>query len=55
VLQHLRATGVNSIGQQVWTRKQVNAFITEYTDRFSGGQGVCLTYHPLFIIARPQL
>lgn len=54
VLQHLRATGVNSIGQQVWTRKQVNAFIAEYTNRFSGEQGVCLTYHPLFIIARPQ-
>jgi malonyl-CoA O-methyltransferase len=54
VLQHLRATGVNSIGQQVWTRKQVNAFIAEYTSRFSGGQGVCLTYHPMFIIAHPQ-
>jgi len=55
VLQHLRATGVNSIGQQVWTRKQVNAFIAEYTHRFSGEQGVSLTYHPLFVIARPQL
>lgn len=54
VLQHLRATGVNSIGQQIWTRKQVNAFIAEYTNRFSDGQGVCLTYHPMFIIARPQ-
>ncbi len=54
VLQHLRATGVNSIGQQIWTRKQVNAFIAEYTNRFADGQGVCLTYHPMFIIARPR-
>lgn len=54
VLQHLRATGVNSIGQQVWTRKQVHAFIAEYGRRFASAQGVSLTYHPLFIIARPQ-
>ncbi|MBV5317301.1 MAG: malonyl-ACP O-methyltransferase BioC [Desulfobulbaceae bacterium] len=54
VLQHLRSTGVNSIGQQVWTRKQVNSFISDYTHRFTGEQGVCLTYHPIFIIARPQ-
>jgi malonyl-ACP O-methyltransferase BioC len=54
VLQHLRDTGVNSIGQQVWTRKQVNAFIAAYTQQFSGEQGVCLTYHPLFLIARPH-
>jgi len=54
VLQHLRATGVNSIGQQVWTRKQVSVFIADYIDRFSGEQGVSLTYHPIFMVARPQ-
>ena len=54
VLHHLRATGVNAISQQVWTRKQVNAFVKDYTKRFADGQGVSLTYHPLFIIARPQ-
>ena len=54
VLQHLRDTGVNSVGQQAWTRKQVNEFITAYTRHFSGEQGVCLTYHPMFIIARPN-
>jgi malonyl-ACP O-methyltransferase BioC len=54
VLQHLRATGVNSIGQQAWTRRQVSAFISEYTQRFSGEQGVRLTYHPMFIVARPK-
>jgi hypothetical protein len=54
VLQHLRATGVNSIDQRAWTRKRVNAFISDYKQRFSGEQGVPLTYHPLFIVARPK-
>ncbi|ADW16200.1 biotin biosynthesis protein BioC [Desulfobulbus propionicus DSM 2032] len=54
VLQHLRATGVNSIGQRPWTRRQVNAFSHAYRDRFSGQQGVRLTYHPMFIVARPR-
>lgn len=53
VLQHLRATGVNSIGQQAWTRKQINTFVGEYRERYSGEQGVRLTYHPMFVIARP--
>lgn len=54
VLQHLRATGVNSIGQQAWTRRQVGAFIADYQERFSGDSGVRLTYHPMFIVARPR-
>jgi malonyl-CoA O-methyltransferase len=53
VLHHLRATGVNAIGQKAWTRKEVTGFIAEYKKQFSGGQGVRLTYHPMFIIARP--
>ncbi|WP_310600124.1 malonyl-ACP O-methyltransferase BioC [Desulfobulbus sp.] len=54
VLQHLRATGVNSIGQQAWTRRQVADFAARYQDRFAGEQGVRLTYHPMFIVARPR-
>jgi len=54
VLQHLRATGVNSIGQQAWSRRQVSAFIADYQERFSADQGVRLTYHPMFIVARPR-
>ena len=53
VLQHLRATGVNSIGQKAWTRKQLRAFLAEYTERFSSAEGVRLTYHPMYVIARP--
>lgn len=54
VLQHLRATGVNSIGQQAWTRRQVMQFVSAYQERFAGEQGVRLTYHPMFIVARPR-
>jgi malonyl-CoA O-methyltransferase len=54
VLQHLRATGVNAIRQQSWTRSQLHAFTSEYVERFSGDQGVRLSYHPLFIVARPR-
>lgn len=54
VLHHLRATGVNSIGQQAWSRRQVKTFVDDYRQRFADEQGVGLTYHPLFIVARPQ-
>ena len=54
VLQHLRATGVNSIGQQTWTRRQISEFVAAYQERFAGGPGVRLTYHPMFIVARPR-
>ena len=54
VLKHLRATGVNSIGQQAWTRRQVVEFIQYYQDLFGGEQGVQLTYHPMFVVARPR-
>jgi malonyl-ACP O-methyltransferase BioC len=54
VLKHLRATGVNSIGQQAWTRSQVNDFIRRYQLECGGEQGVRLTYHPMFVVARPR-
>ncbi|MGE4559283.1 MAG: malonyl-ACP O-methyltransferase BioC [Desulfobulbus sp.] len=54
VLRHLRATGVNSIGQKAWTRRQVKEFIQQYQIQFGGEQGVRLTYHPMFVVARPR-
>ena len=54
VLKHLRATGVNSIGQRPWTRRQLNTFLGDYRERFSGPRGVQLTYHPMYAIARPR-
>jgi biotin biosynthesis protein BioC len=54
VLHHLRATGVNSIGQQAWTRRQISDFTASYQARFADEQGVRLTYHPMFIVARAR-
>ena len=54
VLQHLRATGVNSIGQKAWSRTQLKTFLTAYEERFREPRGVPLTYHPMYIIAKPR-
>lgn len=53
VLHHLRATGVNSIGQKAWSRKQLHTFLAAYEERFREPRGVPLTYHPMYIIAQP--
>lgn len=54
VLRHLRATGVNALGQRPWSRRELSAFNREYADRFSGDHGVQLTYHPMYLIGRPR-
>ena len=54
VLRHLRATGVNALGQRSWSRRELSAFNREYADRFSGDHGVQLTYHPMYLIGRPR-
>lgn len=55
MLQHLRDTGVNAVGHSTWTRRRLNHFIQEYQRIFSGPGGVRLTYHPIYVIARPRL
>lgn len=54
VLHHLRATGVNAIGQKAWSRKQLRTFLAAYEERFRGIHGVSLTYHPMYLIARAR-
>lgn len=54
MLQHLRDTGVNAIGHTTWTRRRLHHFIKEYQRIFFGPMGVRLTYHPIYIIARPR-
>lgn len=54
VLQHLRQTGVNALGSKGWTRKELKDFIKKYTEKYSGEQGVSLTYHPMYIIAQAK-
>lgn len=52
VLRHLRQTGVNGRAAHVWTRADLTDFSNRYRAAFSGTNGVCLTYHPVWIIAR---
>ena len=51
VLTHLRRTGVNAVSLKAWTRRRLQRFNREYSEKFSDSQGVRLTYHPLYLIA----
>jgi len=54
LLTHLRATGVNALTEKGWSRAQLHSFSKQYTKRFSSDQGVPLTYHPMYFLARPR-
>ncbi|WP_170349941.1 methyltransferase domain-containing protein [Ruegeria atlantica] len=52
VLDHLRRTGVNGRAQKPWTKSSLLSFNNDYVRQFGGKDGVPLTYHPTWIIAR---
>lgn len=54
VLEHLRKTGVNGRAQKTWTKSRLQQFTEDYTQRFGDTDGVTLTYHPIWIIARKR-
>ncbi|MCF6188820.1 MAG: malonyl-ACP O-methyltransferase BioC [Desulfobulbaceae bacterium] len=54
VLQHLRQTGVNALAGPGWNRVRLQEFTSRYEDRFRVKQGVRLTYHPMYLVARPR-
>ena len=54
VLQHLRQTGVNALAGPGWNRVRLQEFTRLYHDRFRTKQGVRLTYHPMYLLARPR-
>jgi malonyl-ACP O-methyltransferase BioC len=51
VLDHLRQTGVNAVSSTPWTPRRLQQFQEEYQKQFSDDQGVCLSYHPLYLLA----
>lgn len=53
VLYHLKQTGVNSLSS-VWTRRDMQDFCERYTQEFTQGTTVSLTYHPIYIIAKKK-
>ncbi len=54
VLQHLRQTGVNALAGPGWNRVRLQEFTRLYQDRFRTEQGVRLSYHPIYLLARPR-
>lgn len=64
VLYHLKQTGVNGLSaqsslypkheKQAWTRRDLQHFCERYTQEFTQGTSVSLTYHPIYIIAKKK-
>lgn len=52
ILHHLRDTGVNALDSAPWNRRDLHNFIRRYRDRFTDGELVSLTYHPVYCIAQ---
>ena len=64
VLYHLKQTGVNGLSaqsslypkheKQTLTRRDLQHFCERYTQEFTQGTSVSLTYHPIYIIAKKK-
>lgn len=54
VLRHLKNTGVNSLIRGKLTKQKLNEFNQEYLRKYASSQGVRLTYHPIYIIAKKK-
>ncbi len=52
LLKHLRDTGVNGAAQEVWSRRKLREFETEYRNRFGTPKGLPLSYDPVWIVAQ---
>lgn len=55
MLHHIRATGVNGLLRRSWTKSRYLHFIAEYRRLFSCGNGVYLTYHPLYFCLKKRI
>ena len=54
ILRHLKATGVTGISNPHWTPRTLINFCEQYGELFTTSQGVRLTYHPIYIIAKKK-
>lgn len=54
VLEHLRKTGVNGRAQKSWTKSHLAQFTEDYSRLFEDQNGLPLTYHAVWIIARKR-
>lgn len=54
VLRHLKKTGVNAIGSEIWTKTRLQNFENQYSAKFYSSKGFRLTYHPIYIVAKKK-
>ena len=54
VLRHIRNTGVNGTAESKWTPGKLKHFCQTYENLFLTNQGVSLTFHPYFFIAKKK-
>ncbi len=52
VLEHLRNTGVNGRAAKRWSKSSLAAFSDDYMRYFGAQDGVSLTYHLIWMVAR---
>lgn len=52
VLTHLKLTGVNSLSNKTWTKKDLIDFTDSYNKEFKNSNGVSLSYNPIYFIAK---
>ena len=52
VLEHMKQTGVNATGGELWTPGKLKRFCKAYEERFSENGKVSLTYRPYYVLAK---
>ena len=55
VLLHLKATGVNGVGEYRWSKCSLLNFLSAYSEKYRLDDGkVHLTYHPYYMILQKR-
>ena len=54
VLRHVRGMGANALTRSRWQRSAVERFVASYRERWTDGESVLLTYHPMIFVAEKR-
>jgi malonyl-CoA O-methyltransferase len=55
ILNHMKLTGVNSLDEQKWTKKELKDFEGKYNKLYKIDSKLILTYEPLYFLAKINL